>query len=164
MNRTATSTIATTALLSLASTAFAQNVATMRLQQVAQQKLPGASATAAAFGGLLTRKQSSSQNVTLVGGRCYTLLGTGGDGVKDVDLYIYDGTNKKVASDLGFDALPALTYCPTWPGPHRVEIVLKDGGGEVAAQLFVQPKVVTPGAPAATPKNSQPDGITAMIE
>ena len=148
----------------IAGTARAQNVASMRLQQVAQQKLPGATATMASFGGLLSKKQSSSQSVTLAGGRCYTLLGTGGDGVKDVDLYIYDGANKKVASDLGFDALPALTYCPRWPGPHRLEIVLKDGGGEVAAQLFVQPKASTPNQPAAPPTNAKPDAITAMIE
>lgn len=148
----------------LSAQAYAQGVASMRLQQVAGQKVPGAVAVTQPFGGVLSKKQSSSQVVTLLGGRCYTLLGTGGDGVKDVDLYYYDAQNKKVASDLGFDALPALTYCPTWPGSHKVEIVLKDGGGEVAAQLFLAPLPSSMPVTLIPPTNSAPDEHTKLIE
>jgi hypothetical protein len=123
----------------------------------------GAIPVAQPFGGTLTKKQASSQNVTLLGGRCYTLLGVDGDGVKDLDLYFYDQNSKKVASDLGFDALPALTSCPTWPGQHRVEIVLKDGGGDVAAQLFVAP-IAASALINPPPANPSPDPRTQLIE
>jgi hypothetical protein len=145
--------------------AAAQNVATMRLQQLAQSKVQGASPATQPFGGLLNQKQSSSQALQLNGGRCFVFIGTGGDGIKDVDLYIYDAQNKKVASDLGFDAVPALSYCANWPGKFRFEIVVKSGSGEVAAQVYVRPG---PGAsapaPLPPPTNTSPDALTSTIE
>lgn len=146
------------------SIASAQGVAAMRLQQLAQQRVAGAAPVNQPFGGLLNQKQSSSQELTLNGGRCFVFIGTGGDGVKDVDLYIYDAQNKKVASDMGFDATPALTYCANWPGKHRFEIVVKSGAGEVAAQVFVQPQPASSPQPAVPAANSMPDAITSTIE
>jgi hypothetical protein len=142
----------------------AQSVVQARLEQLAQQKVAGAAPVTDPFGGLLNKKQATAQQVELVGGRCYTLIGTGGDGVKDVDIYFYDAANKKVASDLGFDAAPALSYCPPWPGQHRVELVVKDGSGEVAAQLFVQPLPAAAVLAPPPPPRAAPDDLTRVIE
>lgn len=115
-----------------------------QLMQRGAEVAPGMEPLGAPLGGFLGSRQSVQQYVTMTAGRCYTIVGVGGQGVQDLDLALYNPNNKRVASDMGFDATPTIQHCAQWPGAYKVEATVKRGGGEIAVQVY------TPGgAPAA---------------
>ena len=84
------------------------------------------------IGGVLASRQSLQQYVMMQAGRCYTIIGIGGQGVSDVDLALYNPNGKRVASDNGFDQTPMIRHCAQWPGAYRLEATVKRGSGEIA--------------------------------
>ena len=125
-----------------------------QLAQRGAQAAPGMDPMGAPIGGFLGTRQSVQQYVTMQPGHCYTVIGVGGQGVRDLDLALFNPNNKKVASDLGFDATPVVQHCAQWPGAYRVEATVKRGGGEIAVQVY------TPGGAAVgTPVASAAPGM-----
>ena len=120
-----------------------------QLAQRAAQSAPGTEPFGPTLGGFLGRRQSTQQWVTMQAGRCYTILGVGGQGVGDLDLVLYNPNGKRVASDMGFDPTPSLQHCAQWPGAYKLEATVKRGGGEVAVQVYL-----AGGAAAAPPPPS----------
>ncbi|MGZ3442803.1 MAG: hypothetical protein ACXVDD_24950, partial [Polyangia bacterium] len=132
----------------LAATARAEISSLLRSQlaQSAAQKAPGTEPVGAPIGGFLGSRQSVTQFVTMQAGRCYTILGVGGQGVSDLDLVLYNPNGKRVASDIGFDPTPSIQHCAQWPGAYKLEATVKRGGGEIAVQVYA-----AGGSSAATP-------------
>ena len=108
---------------------------------------------------------SSSANFYLpvLAGHCYWILGTGAEGVRDVDMYLYNAQDSQVAEDRAYSVQMKIHYCAEAAGSFRVELKLKRGKGEVAMQVFVRaaavrkPLVPVDGRPlATTPTGSKP--------
>jgi hypothetical protein len=127
-----------------------------QLQQRGAKAAPGMDPMGAPVGGFVGSRQSVQKYVPMQAGHCYTVVGVGGQGVRDLDLSLYNPNNKKVASDLGFDATPVVQHCAQWPGAYRLEATVKRGGGEIAVQVY------TPGggsAPVAAPPATGAPGM-----
>lgn len=157
MRKWATATV----LAVVATTARAQvsDLLRSQLAQSAAQRAPGAVPVGAPFGGFLASRQALTQYVTMQAGRCYTILGVGGQGVADLDLALFDPNGKRAATDLGFDPTPSVQHCARWPGAYKLEAKVKRGAGEVAVQLFV-----AGGASAMPPPPSGPDALGAHVD
>jgi len=74
-------------------------------------------------------------------GLCYKVLGEGGPGVVDLDLFAYDPHNVLLQRDATQHAHPALgverAICPPEPGLYRFEIRMVRGSGPYAVQIWV---------------------------
>jgi hypothetical protein len=127
-----------------------------QLAAVAQSLAPGQRPVSQVYSTFGAHRSPVSFVVPLQGGICYSIVGTGGMGVADVDMFLFDPMNKRVALDRRYDPWTHIVYCPTFPGSYRVELKVKSGQGEVAFQVFqaggamVQPAPVAP-PPAAPP-------------
>ena len=90
--------------------------------------------------GTLERGAERSFTTVLLGGECYKVLGQGGDGVRDLDLFAYSPQGALMQRDATGDDHPALgidrAICPEEPGAYRIEIEMHDGAGEYAVQVF----------------------------
>lgn len=64
-------------------------------------------------------------------GRCYVVVARGGEGVTDVDLYLYGARGAEVARDLGQDAAPRVEHCVQRATSATVEVQLFEGQGAV---------------------------------
>jgi hypothetical protein len=139
--------------MSLAGAAKAEPSALLRSQLVqrAATVAPGSEPFGAPIGGALASRQSLQQYVMMQAGRCYTIIGIGGQGVSDVDLTLYNPNGKRVASDMGFDQTPTIRHCAQWPGAYRLEATVKRGSGEIVAQVYTPAEMAAPAATAAAP-------------
>lgn len=84
--------------------------------------------------------------VELEEGRCYVAIGRS-DGVRDIDLFLFDGAGVDVDRDLAGDAEPSIEHCPRASGRHTVELRAFEGAGAVGVLVFVGPG--QPGGEAA---------------
>lgn len=75
----------------------------------------------------------------LEGGRCYVALGRGDGGVRDIDLFLFDGGGVEVDRDLGGDAEPSIELCPQTDGRYTVELRAFEGAGAVGVAVFAGP-------------------------
>ena len=146
-----------TAALPTAARAQISGLLRSQLEQSATQKAPGMEPVGAATGGFLGSRQSLTQYVTMQAGRCYSILGIGGQGVNDLDLVLYNPNGKRVASDIGFDPTPSLQHCAQWPGAYKLTATVKRGGGEIAVQVYT-----AGGATAAPPADPASQGGAGM--
>ncbi len=81
--------------------------------------------------------------VELEAGRCYAAIGRA-DGLRDIDLYLFDAAGVEVDRDLAGDAEPSIEHCPSETGRHTVELRAFEGAGAVGVMVMVGP-----GQPAA---------------
>ena len=75
----------------------------------------------------------------LVAGRCHVVVARGGEGVEDVDLYLYDARGAEVARDLGADAAPRIEHCAREDGEATLEVRAFAGGGAVGVMALSGP-------------------------
>lgn len=91
--------------------------------------------------GELSEGQRRDFTSVLRAGLCYKVLGQGGDGVRDLDLVVFDSNNVLLQRDATQDAHPVIgverAICPIEPGMYRVEVRMAQGGGPYAVQLWV---------------------------
>ncbi len=109
-----------------------------QLAQRAAKKAPGSEPVGTPIGGYLSSRQSITGYVTMEPGRCYIILGVGGQGVRDLDLALHDPNGKRVATDLGFDPTPLVQHCAKRPGAFKLDATVKRGSGEVAVQAYAK--------------------------
>lgn len=92
--------------------------------------------------------------VLLEAGRCYVATGRSGEGLADIDLFVFDGAGVEVARDLGADAEPSIEHCPPESGRHTVELRAYEGAGAVGVMIFEGP---APGSEAAPVESAPPE-------
>ncbi len=94
----------------------------------------------APFRASLEEGERASFTSVLAEGFCYKLLGQGDDGVRDLDLLLYDPNGSLAQLDAREGATPTLgserPICPVEPGIHRVEVRMTRGHGAVLAQWY----------------------------
>lgn len=78
------------------------------------------------FAGFLDKDGSMALTRPFISGETYVLLGGGDDNAIDVDIEIYDKSDKQIAGDNETDASPVVTFKPTKSGDYRVKVVLPD--------------------------------------
>lgn len=96
--------------------------------------------------------------VELEGGRCYVAMGRG-DGVRDIDLFLFDAAGVEVDRDLAGDAEPSIELCPAAGGRHTVELRAFEGAGAVGVAVFAGPGQPD-GAPPVVSPGSEPEAST----
>ncbi len=79
------------------------------------------------------------QRARLEAGRCYVISGRGGDGIGDVDLFLFDGAGVEVARDIGTDVEPSIELCPRETARHAIELRAYEGAGPVGFMVLVGP-------------------------
>lgn len=73
----------------------------------------------------------------LTPGRCHAFTVTGGDGVRDLDLYLRGPAGTTVAQDEARARDAAVELCPELPGDYTLVVRLYEGRGEARVQGWV---------------------------
>lgn len=68
--------------------------------------------------------------------RCYVVAALGGEGIDDVDLFLYDASGAEVARDLGPGSRSRLEHCPQEAGRGTVEVRAFEGSGAAGVIVF----------------------------
>lgn len=79
------------------------------------------------------------QRVQMTGGRCYVAIGRSGEGLDDIDLFLFDSAGVEVARDLRADAEPSIEHCPEAPARATVELRAFEGAGAVGVMILEGP-------------------------
>lgn len=90
--------------------------------------------------GADTLNQGASDNftITLNGGDCYRIAGFGGNGVRDLDAYLYDPSDRFMVRDFARDSRPIVSTCATQSGQYRVRFHMYAGSGPYTYQVYHQ--------------------------
>ena len=137
-------------LLGAGAVAHGQPVSPMIEQQMAglaSMLAPGQQPASPVWGGFMAWRRPYAYFADLAAGHCYTVLGVGGPGVVDLDLFLFDPTGRRVASDLETNNTPRMSYCASFAGTYRIEVKVKRGAGEAGVRVFVPAGTVRPAAP-----------------
>lgn len=93
--------------------------------------------------GALREAERHDQLVVLRAGYCYRVLGAGGDGVEDLDLFLYDPNGVQTQQDPGQDRFAVLglqsEICPSSSGAYRLQALMYKGTGSYAVRVFRTP-------------------------
>jgi hypothetical protein len=113
------------------------------LEYKAQSMAPGLIADEPPIVGELQEGGRQDYLTILKGGFCYRILGAGGTGVKDMDLFLYDPNGVQTHQDPAQDRFPLLgtqaDICPLEAGKYRVQVHMYEGGGRYALRAYRTP-------------------------
>lgn len=109
----------------------------------AQQFAAGLIAASPLRRGALSQGQEERFQATLNAGNCYRVIGVGGQGISDLDLFIIDQNGNAIAQDTATDNFPVLglgsdMVCPQWTGTFYIRALAYSGSGDYGLQLFAQ--------------------------
>lgn len=96
------------------------------------------------------------QQVQLDAGRCYVIAGRSGQGLADIDLYVFDAAGVEVARDIGSDAEPSIEHCPPISMRHIVELRAFEGAGAVGVMVLGGPGAANDGLITPEPTADAP--------
>jgi len=106
----------------------------------AQQFAQGMGPATPLFRGTLETGATQDYQAVLQGARCFKIIGVGGDGVRDLDLFLFDPDGVQVQQDTATDTYPVLglshPICPDVSGAYRVQVKMFEGSGEFGVQVF----------------------------
>lgn len=106
----------------------------------AQQFAEGMGPATPLFRGTLDTGATQDYQAVLQGTRCFKIIGVGGDGVRDLDLFLFDPDSVQVLQDTATDSYPVLglthPICPDTSGAYRVQVKMFEGSGDFAVQVF----------------------------
>lgn len=109
---------------------------TMRARQFAAGYIP----VTQMYRSQMMQGQNQFVTVTAQPGRCYRIIGVGGQGVRDLDLRLRDQSGNVVDQDVATDNFPVLglqrQLCLNWTGTFQIEVIMYSGGGEFGVQAF----------------------------
>jgi hypothetical protein len=92
------------------------------------------------FRGTLTAGAHQDYQAVLQSDRCFKIIGVGGAGVTDLDLFLFDPQGTQMQEDTATDAYPVLglnhPICPDLAGSYRVRVRMFEGAGEFGVQVF----------------------------
>lgn len=121
---------------------FVSNHMTLRARQFAN----GFIAVTDLVRGALRHGERRTVVAAVVGGHCYRIIGVGGAGVGDLDLYLRDLTGNVIDQDRAPDNFPVIgldrQLClPAGMGNQsaQLEIRMARGEGEIGVQVFGSP-------------------------
>jgi hypothetical protein len=110
------------------------------LVQAAKRYAPGLVAIGSVISGTLAQGTRSDHLVVLESGHCYRVVGVGGDGVDDMDLFLYDPAGVQANQDASQDRYPVLgmqsEICPIRAGAYRLQVQMYQGGGPFAVGVY----------------------------
>jgi hypothetical protein len=110
------------------------------LVQAAKRYAPGLVALGPVISGDLAQGGRSDHLVVLESGRCYRVVGIGGEGVDDMDLFLYDPQGVQANQDASQDRYPVLgvqtEICPIRAGAYRLQVQMYKGGGQFAVGVY----------------------------
>jgi hypothetical protein len=116
------------------------------LREVARKVAPEMDPDGPLATGKVKEKQSLQTEVTLLPGKCYTIVGYSKK-VKDLDLYLLLAPGILSGQDTTDDNAPVIgaapqPMCPvaTTPVTYKLGIVADQGAGEIAVQLYSKSK------------------------
>jgi hypothetical protein len=93
--------------------------------------------------GTLNERARQGFLVVLPYGHCYRFLASGGAGVTDLDLALFDSNGVEIARDTSEDPAPnvgvAASICPGDASAVRVEARMRRGHGDFALGVFRSP-------------------------
>ena len=93
--------------------------------------------------GTLNERARQGFLVVLPYGHCYRFIASGGAGVSDLDLALFDGNGVEIARDTSEDPTPnlgvAASICPSDASAVRVEARMRRGHGDFALGVFHSP-------------------------
>ena len=112
------------------------------LQQVTQHA-PGWVKHERLLRGTLNERARQGFLVVLPYGHCYRFIASGGAGVSDLDLALFDSNGVEIARDTSEDAAPnlgvAASICPGDAAAVRVEARMRRGHGDFVLGVFRSP-------------------------
>ncbi len=121
---------------------FVSNHMTLRARQFAN----GFIAVTDLVRGVMRHGERRTVVAAVVGGHCYRIIGVGGSGVEDLDLYLRDMTGNVLDQDRQPDNFPIIgldrQIClPAGMGNQsaQLEIRMARGEGEIGVQVFGSP-------------------------
>ncbi len=121
---------------------FVSNHMTLRARQFAN----GFIAVTDLVRGMMRHGERRTVVAAVVGGHCYRIIGVGGAGVQDLDLYLRDLTGNVIDQDRAPDNFPVIgldrQLClPAAMGNQsaQLEIRMARGEGEIGVQVFGSP-------------------------
>jgi len=96
--------------------------------------------------GTMREGERRSVVASVVAGHCYLIIGVGGAGVRDLDLFLRDMTGRVIDQDRAPDNYPVIgldrPLCISQGmgnQPANLEIVMFRGTGEIGVQVFGTP-------------------------
>jgi hypothetical protein len=93
--------------------------------------------------GTLNERARQAFLVVLPYGHCYRFIASGGAGVSDLDLALFDGNGVEIARDTSEDPAPnlgvAASICPDDASAVRVEARMRRGHGDFVLGVFRSP-------------------------
>lgn len=89
-------------------------------------------------GRLRREGATESHSLQLQGGQCYSVVVVGGEGVRDLDVTLSQGSTQ-VATDFGVrNAFPNVRHCTSSAGAYTVTVRAAAGSGDYVYQVFSQ--------------------------
>lgn len=85
--------------------------------------------------GTLAEGKTLDHEATLEAGQCYWTAATGGQGVRDIDLVIFD-QETELARSQGEATWPLVFFCPSRDITATIRVVMYAGGGEFALGVY----------------------------
>lgn len=93
--------------------------------------------------GELRQGGHRDQLLVLRGGSCYRVLAAGGDGIDDLDLFLFDPNDVLSQQDPAQDRFPTLgvqsDLCPPVSGAYRLQASMYKGSGSYALRVYRTP-------------------------
>lgn len=112
----------------------------VEMQTRARQFAEGMTAATPLFRGTLATGATQDYQAVLQGGRCFKIVGVGGSGVTDLDLFLFDPNGVQVQQDTATDSYPVLglthPICPEMAGAYRVQVKMFAGTGDFAVRVY----------------------------
>lgn len=109
----------------------------------AKKYAAGFVADAPPVSGELSEGGRSDHLAVLKAGHCYRIVAAGGEGVEDLDLFLYEPDGVQSQQDPGEDRYPALgvqaEICPYQPGAYRIQVHMYRGQGPFALRVYRTP-------------------------
>jgi hypothetical protein len=81
--------------------------------------------------------EERSHDIPMRGGRCYSVLVVGGEGVVDLEASLLQGSTP-IASESSTNAFPSVRHCPAQNGTFKLKVRAASGSGAYFFQLFTQ--------------------------
>ena len=69
-------------------------------------------------------------------GRCYVAMARGGEGIADIDLFLFDPAGAEIARHMEGDAEPSIEHCPEEGGRYTLEVRAFEGAGAIGVMLL----------------------------
>ncbi|MCP4603850.1 MAG: hypothetical protein GY847_25580 [Proteobacteria bacterium] len=109
-----------------------------RVRQLHGQFGKGRAAISPLFRGNLSTGSEKIFKVRLTGGHCYTVISAGSPSVRNLDIVLFDPSDRELDNDDSKNSFPSLETdpCPRSGGQYRIKIRMFSGFGQFGFQVF----------------------------